>query len=51
LQEALLTTGSDGAAATRLLIGINQDPRDVLVVVANVGPFSARAAISAEALG
>lgn len=51
LKDAMLTTGSDGTAATRLLIGTSQNPLDVLVVVASVGPVSARAAISAETLG
>jgi len=51
LADALLTTGDDGTARTRLLVGSGQDGRDVIVVVVSIGAFSARAAVSAEVLG
>ena len=52
LTEALLTTGTDGTASTSLLIDDkDQHNLNVLVVVANIGLFSARAAVPTEVVG
>ncbi len=46
LNDAIVTTGPDGNAATTLAIGAaDLGTRAVVVVVASIGPFSARAAV------
>jgi hypothetical protein len=51
LEAAVLTTGADGAATTRLRIDAKQDPRQVVVVAATLGTASARGAIPLEVVG
>ncbi|WP_339913742.1 hypothetical protein [uncultured Brevundimonas sp.] len=51
LRDALLTTDADGRAATLLRIDDGQSGKSVAVVVASIGPFSARAAIPLEVVG
>lgn len=52
LEAAVLTTGADGTAATRLLIDSKQGARNaVVVVVATLGAASARGAIPMESVG
>ncbi|TFI58105.1 hypothetical protein E2493_11935 [Sphingomonas parva] len=51
LEAAVLTTGSDGVATTRLLIDPQQSARQVVVVNATLGVASARGAIPLEEVG
>ena len=51
LEAAVLTTGADGVASTRLRIDPAQDKRQVVVVTANVGTAAARGAILMEEVG
>jgi len=51
LRDALLTTDTDGRATTALLIDGAQAGKGVVVVVASIGPFSSRAAVSLEEVG
>jgi len=51
LRDALVTTNAEGRASTALKIEDQQAGKGVLVVVASVGPFSSRAAVSMEMVG
>ena len=51
LREALLTTDAEGRASTVLRIDDQQAGKGVLMVVASIGPFSSRAAVSLEIVG
>ncbi|QMW22855.1 hypothetical protein [Sandaracinobacteroides saxicola] len=51
LAAALLTTDAAGKASTVLEIADQQAGKGVVVVVASIGPFSARAAIPVELVG
>lgn len=51
LEAAVLTTGADGVAATRLRIDPKQAPKQVVVVTATIGTASARGAILMEEVG
>jgi hypothetical protein len=51
LTEAVLTSDPHGMATTRLLIDAAQGKRDVAVVIANIGPFSARGAVPLGSVG
>ena len=51
LREALLTTDAEGRAATSLKVDDGQSGKGVVVVVASIGPFSARAAVPLEVVG
>lgn len=51
LQDAVLSTDAQGRATTALRIDDAQPSKSVLVVVATIGPFSSRLAVSTELLG
>ncbi|GAA0743265.1 hypothetical protein CA233_09550 [Sphingomonas sp. ABOLD] len=50
LKDGLLSTGPDGIATTRLIIGKDQRP-GIVALVANIGPYTARGAVPLEMLG
>ncbi len=51
LKDALLTTDAEGGAFTTLLVDPAQSGKEVVMVIASIGPFSSRVAVLLELVG